>query len=604
MCGIVGYVGPQRPDLAPFLLTALATLEYRGYDSAGIAVLDSRGLSVAKSIGGLANLSAKTCAFPAGSAGFAHTRWATHGAATEANAHPHVTPDGRLALVLNGIVENDAALRKVLAARGVVLTTGNDTETLLRWIEAHLENAIPTPEDLEVAVKKAFVAVTGNIAFAVLHVARPETMIVAKRGSPLAVALAKNGRGLFVASDAAAVRDVADHVHYLEDGDILRLTAGVEPTRQFAEMDAAIIAPTKEGFESYTLKEIHEQPRVLVDVVQAALAKTLLERGLTLETVSALDRVVLVACGSAYFAASAAKALIERHARLPAEAAIASELRLGDPVLTPRTLVVAVSQSGETADTLACLKMAKAAGAPTLAVCNVAASSIAREASAFWPLACGPEVGVASTKAYAAMLVQLAFLSFELGLLRGTVPPVVAAELASAARELPSLVARALQLAPRIEERARQWRDKRGILFLGRHLFHQAACEGALKLRELAYLHAEGYAAGELKHGSIALVEPGMPVIAIAPRGATAAKMASSIHEVKARGAHVLGIVTEGDGDVAGLCDEVWAVPATMEALLPVVVAVPLHLFAYGFARELGRPIDRPRNLAKSVTVE
>ena len=599
MCGIIGYVGAERADLSTALLAALARLEYRGYDSAGLALLDRDGkLELVKAVGGIAALVRKAEGLrgPAVS-GLAHTRWATHGAATEANAHPHVTPDGRLALVLNGIVENDAALRKELAVRGVTLKTANDAETLLRWIEAHDPQA-----DLEKALKQALSGVIGNFAVVVAHAAHPAALGVARRGSPLAVARTEGG--YFVVSDAAAVAGVADHICHLREGAVLVLTPAPRVDLVFTPIAAGLAPPTMEGFESFTLKEIHEQPQTLARALDSSLARSLPERGLALDKIRALDRVILVGCGSAYFAACAAKLLIERHARLPADAAIASELRLGDPLLGARTLVVAVSQSGETADTLACLKIAQAAGSPTIAFCNVEASTMAREAHAMWPLSCGTEIGVASTKAYTAMLLQLSFLAFELGTLRGCVPLAIGAELALAARELPGHVAKTLLQFSKIERLAHAWKDRQSFLFIGRHLFHQSACEGALKLRELAYVNAEGYAAGELKHGSIALIDAGHPVIAVAPRGPTAAKMSSSIHEVKARGARVLGIITEGDTDTAALCDEVVEIPATMEALTPILAAIPLQILSFSFAKALGRPIDRPRNLAKSVTVE
>jgi glucosamine--fructose-6-phosphate aminotransferase (isomerizing) len=604
MCGIVGYVGKQSARLADELIEALVPLEYRGYDSAGVAVLGAEGLAVVKAVGGLDALREKARGRRlAGGMGMAHTRWATHGAPDEAHAHPHVTPDGRLALILNGIVENDAALRRELGVAGVRFATGNDGETLLRWIEAHLTPGV----ELARGVQQALAHVEGNYAVCILHVEHPDVLVAAKRHSPLAVA--RGARGAYVASDAAALGDAVDEIYHLIDGDVLALRAGdaeiLGSGRQtsapaWVARPALRETPHRAGFETFTLKEIHEQPEAVARSVDAALAAAPLPAGL----VAGLDRVVLAACGSAWHAAAVGAQLIERMARVPAVAMIASELRTADPVLTERTLVVAVSQSGETADTLACVKQAKAAGAFTLAVCNVDGSAIVREADAKRLLACGPEVGVASTKAYTAMLVQVAFLALELARARAVASEALVAEHVAAARELPGLLSRGLLAAPRIAALAAELATHQSFVFIGRGLAHAGACEGALKLRELTYVNAEGYAAGELKHGSIALIGPGHPVLAVAPRASTTPKILGNVQEVKARGAFVVGIVTEGDSETAALCDRALAIPATAAAFVPVLTALPLQLFAYEMAKRLGRNVDRPRNLAKSVTVE
>ena len=609
MCGIVGYVGPR--DAAPILLDGLRRLEYRGYDSAGIALLTEDGeVFIEKKAGKLTNLTDHlNGGAPAGHPGIAHTRWATHGRPTDLNAHPHRDCSGRLALIHNGIIENYRELKDELQAAGHRFTSETDTEVLAHLIETQYDG------DLVEAVRTALNRVSGAYAIGVMHTDHPNQIVGARMNVPLIVGLG-NGEG-FLASDVPAILEHTKNVVILQEGDIAEVTPegvrilqldGTSVEREVTRIRWSIEAAEKGGFAHFTLKEIYEQPHAIQEAlrgrVDAAGRVNLPELDAIEEKLRAAERVYVVGCGTARYAGEVGAHLIQEWARLPAASQIGSEMRYSPPPIDERTLVISVSQSGETADTLAPQKLAAEMGATIVVVTNVVGSAITREADAVCYLQAGPEVAVASTKAFVTQVVVLEMIALHLARLRGTLSARELRSFGLALRELPAQAAETLKLAPQVKKLARRWSSVRDVMFIGRALGFPIALEGALKLKELSYVHAEGYAAGELKHGPIALLDPATPLVAVATRGATYEKVVSNIAEVRAREAPVVAVATEGDEEIARYAQDVLYVPETLEQMAPVIAILPLQLLAYEVAVARGTDVDQPRNLAKSVTVE
>jgi glutamine---fructose-6-phosphate transaminase (isomerizing) len=609
MCGIVGYVGPD--EALPIILEGLHRLEYRGYDSAGVAVLDG-DLTVVKKAGKLEALEKELAdeGAPSGRVGIGHTRWATHGPPTDLNAHPHLDCRGRIAVIHNGIIENFHELRERLELNGHTLMSQTDTEVV-----AHLvEDAVRAGADLPDAVRAAVAELEGAYAIVVLSADQPDVIVGVRVSSPMVVGLGE-GESL-LASDAPALLPRTRRIVPLLDGQVaelrtdgVRLTdlRGVEAEVRALDVEWDLRRAEKGGFDDFMLKEIHEQPQAIRDTIRGRTrggVHRLDELRMSEEAIRAVDKVFVVACGTAFHAGLVAKYAIEHWTRLPVEIEIASEFRYRDPVLDRNTLTLAVSQSGETIDTLEALRHAKEQGSWGVAITNTVGSSVAREADAAMYTHAGPEIGVAATKTFATQMVALDLLALYLAQVRGTMFPEEIGGIVDRMLDLPAQVRRSLELDGAITELAERYHTARDFLFIGRHTGYPAALEGALKLKEISYIHAEGYPAGELKHGPIALVEPGMPVVAVATECHVYPKVLSNIQEVKARGADVIAVVTEGNAEIRRYADHVIEVPRTPELLSPVVVSVPLQLLAYRIAKLRGCDVDQPRNLAKSVTVE
>ena len=614
MCGIVGYVG--RDEALPIVMEGLRRLEYRGYDSAGIAVVDG-ALTVRKRAGKLAELEALLVDLPAPPATIAigHTRWATHGAPTEGNAHPHLDCEGRVAVIHNGIIENFQELRARLDKQGHVFASETDTECVAHLLEEKLADA----GSLADAVRMAVGELEGSYALVVLSSDHPDELVGVKVSSPLVVAMWDDGEAM-LASDIPALLGThrADRptIAPVDEGRIVSLTRdgvaamdldGAGVPLQPIEVDWNVAQAQKGGYPYFMRKEIDEQPAAIRDT----LAGRVHAGGLQLDELRVPDdvlrevsKVFVVACGTAFHSGLVAKYAIEHWTRLPVEIEIASEFRYRDPVLGPDTLTLAVSQSGETIDTLEAARHAARQGSQVLAVTNTVGSSLAREADGVFYTHAGPEIGVAASKTFSTQMVAQELVALYLAQVRAAKFPEEISEVLADLDELPAKVARAIASEDRVRAVAERLADARDVLFIGRHTGYPAALEGALKLKELSYIHAEAYPAGELKHGPIALIEDGVPVVAIATRCHVYPKMLSNIQEVKARGASVIAIVTEGDTEAARLADHVLEVPETPELLSPVVVTVPLQLLAYHVAVLRGCDVDQPRNLAKSVTVE
>ncbi len=597
MCGIIGYAG-QRNAL-PILLDGLKRLEYRGYDSAGVAIVGS-GLQVVKDKGFIAELEAHLPSLK-GTTGLAHTRWATHGAPSKVNAHPHTDCTGKIALAHNGIIENYAALREKLEEDGHVFRTETDTESLAHLIEAHYHG------DLETAVREALHEVRGSYAIAVVHADEPDRVVGARNESPLVVGLAPDET--FLASDVPALLKYTDKVVYVMDKEMVVLTpqravlkdlTGKAVRREPTRITWTLEDAEKGGFEHFMIKEIHETPKAIHETLLGRIAN-LEVNGFLAEDFSS---VKLVACGTSYHAALVGKYIIEEIAKVPASAELASEYRYTQGA-ADRPLVILLSQSGETADTLGAAREAKRRGCKTLAISNVIGSSLSREADKTIYMRAGVEIGVAATKTFVAQLVVLYLIALRMGLDRGTLGYEEADSLKDELRSLPRAVLAVLDREEAIRTLAAAYgKDARDAFYLGRHVNYPVAMEGALKLKEISYIHAEAYAAGELKHGPLALITRDTPVIAIAVDDPTYEKMRSNIGEVNARGAPILGVGTAGDRELPRFVDDLIPVPRMSWIFSPVPVSVALMLFAYHVARLRGCPIDRPRNLAKSVTVE
>ena len=609
MCGIVGYTG-SRP-VTDILMEGLSRLEYRGYDSAGLAVEQDGKLEVVHCKGKVSGLAALVAPLGlTGTCGIGHTRWATHGRPSEANAHPHVSCDGHVAVVHNGIIENYAELREELEGRGHAFTSETDTEVI-----AHLvEEAYGGDHDLLQAVREATERLIGAYALAVVSDREPGTIVAARKDSPLVVGLAEDGA--YVASDIIAMIDATRDVAVLADGDMAKLTPDgtmffnvrgeayePEPTHVDWDLDVA----EKGGYPDFMMKEIHEQPRVIRDTLAGRLVNGALsidELDLTHEELNLIDRVYVIACGTSYHAGLIAKNLIEGWARIPCEVEVASEFRYRNPIITPSTLVVAVSQSGETADTLAAVRDARVKGAKVFGITNVVGSPLARESDGVIYTKANKEIAVASTKSFLGQVVSLTLLALLLAQSKGKLKTnqvrLLFHELADTAEQ----VERILADASAIDAVAEACKDAKSALFVGRGMGAAIACEGALKLKEISYLHAEAYPAGEMKHGPIALIDEGFPVIAIATQSPVYDKMVSNLQEAKARGAMVVAIATEGDEDIRAHADHVVYIPKVRDALSAITASVPLQLFARAIAVARGCDVDQPRNLAKSVTVE
>jgi len=609
MCGIVGYVGPD--EALPIVLEGLRRLEYRGYDSAGVAVVGD-ALSVRKRAGKLSELEAALGdgAMPTGTTAMGHTRWATHGAPTDRNAHPHTDCSGTLAVIHNGIVENHHDVRASLEKLGHVFVSETDTECVAHLIEEKLGAGLRLPD----AVRAAVAELDGAYALVVASAAEPSTLVGVKVSSPLVVGL---GAGeTILASDIPAVLARTTTVVPLEEGQVVEITpagaaftdlAGTPLLPEPMQVDWNVDQAQKGGYPFFMRKEIDEQPDAIRDTLVGRTHDGRLELDelrISDDTLREVSKVFVVACGTAFHSGLVAKYAIEHWTRLPVEIEIASEFRYRDPVLGPDTLTIAVSQSGETIDTLEAARHAKRQGSHLLAVTNTVGSSLSREADGIVYTHAGPEIGVAATKTFATQMVAQELVALYLAQVRGTKYAEEVAQVLDDLDELPAKVERAIGLDAQVAEIAERYQDARDVLFIGRHTGYPAALEGALKLKEISYVHAEGYPAGELKHGPIALVEEGVPVVAVATRCHVYPKMLSNIQEVKARGASVIAVVTEGDTEASRVADHVLEVPETPELLSPVVVTVPLQLLAYHVATLRGCDVDQPRNLAKSVTVE
>jgi glutamine---fructose-6-phosphate transaminase (isomerizing) len=609
MCGIVGYVGPD--EALPIILEGLHRLEYRGYDSAGVAVLDGE-LKVVRKAGKLEELEKElsTNGSPKGSLGMGHTRWATHGQPTDRNAHPHLDCRERVAVIHNGIIENFAELKSGLEARNHLFSSDTDTEVVAHLIEEELKEGAELP----VALRATVARLEGAYALVVVSADQPGLIVGVRVSSPMVVGLGDDEN--LLASDAPALLSRTRRIVPLADGEMVELRAdevritdlqGTAVEKDPVDIQWDLRRAEKGGFDDFMLKEIHEQPTAIRDTIRGrtrAGRHRLDELRMSEQEIRAVRKVYVVACGTAYHSGLVAKYAIEHWTRLPVEIEIASEFRYRDPVLDAHTLTLAVSQSGETIDTLEALRHARAQESRVVAITNTVGSSVAREADAVVYTHAGPEIGVAATKTFATQMVALDLLALYLAQVRKTMFPEEIGEVVERILELPGQVRRALKLDLQIQAIAEQYHQVRDVLFIGRHTGYPAALEGALKLKEISYIHAEGYPAGELKHGPIALIEPGVPVVAVATECHVYPKMLSNIQEVKARGAEVIAIATEGDERIGQLADHVLHVPSTPELLSPVVVSVPLQLLAHRIAALRGADVDQPRNLAKSVTVE
>jgi glutamine---fructose-6-phosphate transaminase (isomerizing) len=612
MCGIVGYVGDK--SAVSIIVEGLKRLEYRGYDSAGIAVLNDGTLHVRRAAGRLKMLEGVLGERPlAGSLGIGHTRWATHGRPSEENAHPHTDCAGSLVVVHNGIIENYLEIKEHLLAEGHQFKSETDTEVLAHLIEHHLKSS----GRLDRAVKAALKEVRGSYALGVVSAAAPDRLIAAKQGAGSVVVGLGQGE-MFVASDIPAILSHTRDIVVLEDDEVAVVTADSvelstldgEPIRRASvRISWDPIMAEKGGYRHFMLKEMHEQPRAITDTFRGRIAPetgnvVLPDVNLAPDTVRDIERVVLVACGTAFHAAMFGRTRMEKLAGIPAEVDLGSEFRYRDALIGPETLVVAVSQSGETADTLGAVKAARLKGCPILAITNVVGSALAREATGVLYMHAGPEIGVASTKAFSTMIVATYLLGLWLGRQRGAITAEDVKKRIQDLVEIPRLVEKTLELDGQVAAMARDLVGARDFLYLGRGLQFPIALEGALKLKELSYIHAEGYAGGEMKHGPIALIADRLPVVALAPRDGSYERMLGNIEEVRARDGHVIAIVHAGDRAIASKAQHVIEVPACADLLAPLITVIPLQLLAYHIAVRLGCDVDQPRNLAKSVTVE
>ncbi|WP_067934815.1 glutamine--fructose-6-phosphate transaminase (isomerizing) [Alicyclobacillus kakegawensis] len=609
MCGIVGYIGPR--DVQGVVMGGLQKLEYRGYDSAGIAVLADGRLQVAKSVGRLANLEDILATDPlVGHIGIGHTRWATHGRPSDENAHPHQDCHGRFAVVHNGIVENYLSLREELLQKGHTFQSETDTEVVVHLIEELYDG------DLFQTMVKVAGRIRGAYALVVLSREDPDTLVALRKASPLVVGLGEGEN--FIASDIPAILEYTRDVYVLDDGEMAVVCrdsvacftlSGQPVAKQPLHVTWDAVSAERGGFPHFMLKEIHEQPKAIRDTLAGRIAPDgahvdLQELRLSPEFIRDMDRVHIVACGTSWHAGLVGKAWMEQLLRIPVDVEIASEYRYRDPLDTERTLIIVMSQSGETADTLAALREAKARGRRVLAITNVVGSSVAREADDVLITWAGPEIAVASTKAYTTQLVVLFLLSLYFAQVRGAQSEETIRDALAGLDALPQAAEQVLDAAPQVEQFARRYAEAEHAFFIGRGLDYSLSLEGALKLKEISYIHAEAYAAGELKHGTLALITEGVPVIAMATQEQLYDKTLSNIKEVKARGAFVLGVTWAGNEDLAKSVDEVLHLPRLHPLLAPIVAVIPLQLLAYYAAVARGNDVDKPRNLAKSVTVE
>ncbi|SHG30746.1 glucosamine--fructose-6-phosphate aminotransferase (isomerizing) [Fibrobacter sp. UWCM] len=609
MCGIVGYIG--QSEALPILVGGLKKLEYRGYDSSGIAVIENGSIHVVKASGKISALEDKLKTQKVtGKTGIAHTRWATHGAPTVENAHPHTSYDGKISIVHNGIIENYASLKAKLISEGIKFQSETDTEVLAHLIARFYKG------DLKAAVLKALDKVEGTFGLAVICSEEPGTLIGARRGSPLILGIGSNS-DFFLASDVSAIINHTQKVVYLDDNDIVQITGNNysivnmnshEVQREVKDVEFDADAVAKGGFAHFMLKEIFEQPEVLRNTMRGRLLSAegnakLAGLDTNIKELRNINRIIITACGTSYYAGMVGEYMIEDLAGVPVEVEYASEFRYRNPIIKPGTLVLAISQSGETADTLAALKEAQQKGATALAICNGVGSTIARTSDGGVYLHAGPEIGVASTKAFTSQVTVLAMIALLLGRQR-RLSFESGADIVKAMQELPTLVEQTLQLSDQIAGIAQKYAKANNFLYLGRHFNYPVAMEGALKLKEISYIHAEGYPAAEMKHGPIALIDENMPVVVIAPKDALFDKVISNVREIKARGGRVIAVTTEDCKPLDEFADHLIKVPKTIPMLMPIVTCVPLQLLAYHIAVLRGNDVDQPRNLAKSVTVE
>jgi glutamine---fructose-6-phosphate transaminase (isomerizing) len=610
MCGIIGYVGPR--ECRDLLLEGLRRLEYRGYDSAGLSLIRNGSIGSVHAVGNLERLCdavASTNGDLRGSTGIGHTRWATHGRVTEANAHPHWDSSGRVHIVLNGIVENWTELRDRLAAEGAEFTSETDAEVVAHLIAGHFEGDLPE------AVRRAYNELRGHYAFVAMSADEPGVLVGARKECPLVVGLGEGES--FIASAIPAFLSETRRVQLVHDGEIVAITPegsrfftpdGAPLEREVDDVDWDAEQAEKCGYETFMLKEIHEQS----DAVAETLAGRLGEDGVELEDIGISDeflkdvrRVVIVACGTSYHAGLVGRYAIEWWARRPVEMDIASEFRYRNPVLSERDLVIGISQSGETADTLAAMRLARERGAKVLAVTNIMGSQATRDADGVLFTRAGLEIGVAATKTFLAQVTAMYLFALKLAQLHGTLEPEVQSRICDDLRVTPHLITQLIeQVDERVRRIARHWKDANFFLYLGRHIGLSVCLEGALKLKEISYIPTDAYAAGEMKHGPIALLDENTPVVCVATDSPVLDKVLSNIAEVRARGAHVVAVATEGNGRVAEHAEEVVEIPATDWVLQPLLAVIPLQLLAYDIARARGLNVDQPRNLAKTVTVE
>ncbi len=613
MCGIVGYIGPR--NATPIILAGLKRLEYRGYDSAGIAVLADGRIEVRKDAGKLSQLTDLLEVTPlAGTPGIGHTRWATHGAPSVRNAHPHVGSTGRVVVVQNGIVENFLELKEELIAEGVEFRSDTDTEAIVHLVERYLSTGL----DFVSAARRAFAHIRGANVVVLLSADEPDRIVAARIGNAGGVVLGLGDGENFLASDTPAIMDHTRRVVFLESRQMAVVTRDsvcvttldgkqIQPQVHLLAWDP--VSAEKGEYRHFMQKEIHEQVQAVTDTIAGRVdfARSeirLPDLKLTVEQAKRIDRIIITACGTAAYAGMVGKYLIEKIARIPTEVVIGSEFRYSDPIVDDRTVVLAISQSGETADTLAAIEEGRRKGARVWSIVNAIGSQAMRLADGFISMQTGPEIGVASTKAFTAPLIDQYMLAILLADVRGTLEPGSRRQLVSDLRLLPDLVGRTLQREPEIERLAFTLKDIRDCLYLGRGLNMPIAYEGALKLKEISYVHAEGYPAGEMKHGPIALIDETMPVVCLAPKDPWHEKMISQIQQAKARGGTVIAVATDGDETVRAMADHVIWLPDAPWMLTPVIAVIPLQLLAYHIAAIRGLDVDQPRNLAKSVTVE
>lgn len=615
MCGIVGYIGHRQAY--PIIINGLKRLEYRGYDSAGLVLSTEEGFQLAKTKGKVVDLEEKAAALDiTPKIGIGHTRWATHGVPNDVNSHPHMSNSGRLVLVHNGIIENYESIKQLLLGKGYVFHSDTDTEVLVNFIQLFQEEH---NLDLTDAVRMALNEVIGAYAIAVLDNQNPDTVVVGRLGSPLAIGIGDNE--FFVASDASPFLEFTKDAIYLEDGDMATIKLGEEidirtihnnepVPLDIQELQLNIEAIEKGGFDNFMLKEIYEQPRSIRDTMRGRL---LVDEGVIKmagiwdhqEKFLNAKRIIIVACGTSYHAGLVAEYMIEDFARIPVEVEYASEFRYRNPIINKHDVVIAISQSGETADTLAALKLAKENGAFIFGINNVVGSSIARITDAGAYTHAGPEIGVASTKAFTAQLTILALIALKLGKHNGELSKEKFHLLTNELERIPELVQQILDNCEGVVDAiAEKYKDNKNAIYLGRGYNYPSALEGALKLKEISYIHAEGYPAAEMKHGPIALLDENMPVIVIATKKGYYEKVVSNIQEIKSRSAKVIAIVNEGDEQVTAMADDVIVIPETAEEFSPILTAIPLQLLSYWIAVKLDKNVDQPRNLAKSVTVE
>ncbi len=615
MCGIVGYIGHR--EAYPIIIEGLKRLEYRGYDSAGIALFDGTDLKVSKTKGKVLDLENRVASEISTNAklGIGHTRWATHGVPNDINAHPHYSNSGNLVIIHNGIIENYDSLKKELIARGYTFKSDTDTEVLINLIEdVKLKENVKLGKAVQIALNQ----VIGAYSIAVFDKNKPDEIVIARLGSPLAVGIGEDE--FFIASDASPFIEYTKNAVYLEDEEmaIIRINKGIKIRKikddtlvdlYVQELQMNLEQIEKGGYEHFMLKEIHEQPNAIRDTYRGRL---LVKEGIirmagvddNMEKFLNANRIVIVACGTSWHAGLVAEYIFEDLARIPVEVEYASEFRYRNPVITSNDVVIAISQSGETADTLAAIKLAKANGAFVFGVCNVVGSSIARETNAGAYTHAGPEIGVASTKAFTTQITVLTLIALKLAKAKGSISNSDYRYHLQELELIPEKVAKALQSDEHIKEVADIYKDARNCLYLGRGYNFPVALEGALKLKEISYIHAEGYPAAEMKHGPIALIDEQMPVIVVATKKGHYEKVVSNIQEIKSRKGKIIGIVTEGDVHVQELADHIIEVPETLEPLSPLLTTIPLQLLSYHIAVMLGKNVDQPRNLAKSVTVE